>query len=92
MLLDVFHDVPSSEIPRERLEGDGVALTELLTLTGLAASRGEARRLIQGNGIALGNRRETDPRRAVRLDDAVEGSVLVLRRGARQYRLVRLVG
>ena len=92
VLLDVFHDVPSSEIPRERLEGEGVALTELLTLTGLAASRGEARRLIQGNGIALGNRRETDPRRAVRLDDAVEGSVLVLRRGARQYRLVRLAG
>ena len=91
-LLDVFHDVPSSEIPRERLEGDGVALTELLTLTGLAASRGEARRLIQGNGIALGNRRETDPRRAVRLEDAVDGSVVVLRRGARQWRLVRVVG
>ena len=91
-LLDVFHDVPSSEIPRERLEGDGVALTELLTLTGLATSRGEARRLIQGNGIALGSRRETDPRRAVRLEDAVDGSVVVLRRGSRQWRLVRLVG
>ena len=73
-LLDVFHDVPSSDMPRERLEGEGVALTEMLTLTGLAASRGEARRLIQGNGIALGSRRETDPRRAVRLGDAVDGS------------------
>ncbi len=91
-LLDVFHDVPSSDMPRERLEGEGVALTELLTLTGLAASRGEARRLIQGNGIALGSRRETDPRRAVRLEDAVDGSVVVLRRGARQWRLVRLRG
>ncbi len=91
-LLDVFHDVPSSEIPRERLEGDGVTLTELLTLTGLATSRGEARRLIQGNGIALGSRRESDPRRTVRLEDAVDGSVVVLRRGARQWRLVRLVG
>ena len=91
-LLDVFHDVPSSDIPRERLEGEGVPLTELLTLTGLAASRSEARRLIQGNGVALGDRRESDPRRAVRLEDAVEGSVVVLRRGARQYRLVRVRG
>ena len=91
-LLDVFHDVPSSDIPRQRLEGEGVPLTELLTLTGLASSRSEARRLIQGNGVALGDRRESDPRRAVRLEDAVDGSVVVLRRGARQYRLVRVRG
>ena len=91
-LLDVFHDVPSTDIPRQRLEGEGVPLTELLTLTGLASSRSEARRLIQGNGVALGDRRESDPRRAVRLEDAVEGSVVVVRRGARQYQLVRVRG
>ena len=91
-LLDVFHDVPSSDIARERLEGEGVHLTELLTLTGLAASRGEARRLIQGGGVALGSSRVSDARHRVRLEDAVEGSVVVLRRGARQWRLVRVAG
>ena len=91
-LLDIFQDVPSSTIPRERLEGEGVALQELLTLTGLASSRSEARRLIQGNGIAVGNRRVSDARHSVRLEDSIEGRVLILRRGARERRLVRLQG
>ncbi len=91
-LLDIFQDVPSSTIPRERLEGDGVALQELLTLTGLASSRSEARRLMQGNGITLGNQRVSDARHSVRLEDAIEGRVLILRRGARERRLVRLQG
>ena len=89
-LLDIFRDVPSSSLPRERLEGEGVALLELMTLTGLASSRGEARRLVQGGGVALSNQRVSDVRQNVTLEHAVDGRVLVLRRGAREYRLVRL--
>ena len=91
-LLDVFQDVPSISEPRQRFEGEGVPLQELVALSGLAPSRSEARRLIQGGGVAVGNRRVDDPRYAVRLEDAVEGRVIVLRRGARQRRLVRLEG
>ena len=91
-LLDVFQDVPSISTPRQRFEGEGVPLLELVALSGLAPSRSEARRLIQGGGVTVGNRRVDDPRHAVRLEDAVEGRVIVLRRGARQRRLVRLEG
>ena len=91
-LLDVFQDVPSTSLPRERLEGGGAPLQELVAMTGLAASRAEARRLIQGGGIALGGERVSDHRRAVRIEDAVEGRVIILRRGARQYRLIGLAG
>ena len=91
-LLDIFQDVPSSSLPRERLEGEGVALLELMTLTGLASSRAEARRRVQGGGVALSNQRVTDVRHNVTLEQAVDGRVLVLRRGAREYRLVRLEG
>jgi tyrosyl-tRNA synthetase len=91
-LLDIFQDVPSSSLPRERFEGDGVSLRDLVALAGLASSRGEARRLIQGGGIALSNRRVSDARYGVKLDHAVDGRVVVLRRGAREYRLVRLQG
>ncbi len=89
-LLDVFQDVPSISAPRQRFEGEGVPLQELVALAGLAPSRSEARRLILGGGVSVGNRRVDDPRYAVRLEDAVEGRVIVLRRGARQRRLVRL--
>ena len=91
-LMDIFHDVPSSSMSREGFEGDGVPLRELVVDTGLAGSRGEARRLLQGGGIALGNRRVSDAQQTVTLDDAIDGRVIVLRRGAREYRLVRLEG
>ena len=89
-LLDVFQDVPSSSLPRERLEGHGIGLQELAVMTGLASSRGEARRLIRGGGIAVGNRRVSDDRHSVRLEHSVDGKVIVIRRGAREFRLVRL--
>ena len=91
-LLDIFQDVPSSSLPRERLEGDGIGLQELAVMTGLASSRGEARRLIRGGGMAVGNRRVTDERHSVRIEHAVDGRVIVVRRGAREFRLVRLQG
>ena len=91
-LLDVFQDVPSSSVPRDLFEGDGVQLRDLVADVGLASSRGEARRLIQGGGISLNNRRVPDARQTVTLEHSVDGQVIVLRRGARQYRLVRLQG
>ncbi|MXX52941.1 MAG: tyrosine--tRNA ligase, partial [Dehalococcoidia bacterium] len=91
-LLDVFQDVPSSSVPRERFEGDGVQLRDLVAEVELASSRGEARRLIQGGGVSLNNRRVSDARQTVSLEHSVDGQVIVLRRGARQYRLVRLQG
>ena len=91
-LLDIFQDVPSSTMKREQFEGGGISLRDLVAEAGLASSRGEARRLIQGGGIALGNQRAADSKQNVTLDHSVEGRVIVLRRGARQYRLVRLQG
>ena len=91
-LLDIFQDVPSSSVPRDQFEGDGVQLRDLVAEVGLASSRGEARRLIQGGGVSLNNRRVSDARQSVALEHSVDGQVIVLRRGARQYRLVRLQG
>ena len=61
-------------------------------MTGLASSRGEARRLIRGGGMAVGNRRVTDERHSLSIEHAVDGQVIVVRRGAREFRLVRLQG
>ena len=91
-LLDIFQDVPSYSTPRERFEGEGVQLRDLVAESGLATSRGEARRLIQGGGIALNNQRVSDARQNVTLESSVDGRVIALRRGARQYRLIKLEG
>lgn len=89
---DVFADVPSSTVPRAELEGEGMALVELLARSGVATSKGDARRAVEGGGIYLNNRRVADVAHSVRLADAVEGRFLVLRKGKKSYHLVALAG
>ncbi len=89
---EIFHDVPSSTVAREDLSGEGLDLVELLAETSLAGSRGDARRSIEGGGIYVNNARVADTDRQVRLENAVEGRFLVLRKGKKNYHLVRLTG
>ncbi len=89
---DVFSDVPSATLPRASLEGEGMALVELLARAGLATSKGDARRAVEGGGIYLNNRRVADPAHTVRVGDTIEGRFLVLRKGKKSYHLVALQG
>jgi tyrosyl-tRNA synthetase len=91
-LLDVFADVPSTEVERARLEGEGVGVVDLLAEAGVAASKGEARRLIQGGGISLNGERVASIDQRVRAEDAIDGEVLLLRKGKKDNHVVRLVG
>jgi tyrosyl-tRNA synthetase len=90
-IADVFADVPSSEIGRSALEGEGTGLLDLLAQSGVASSRGDARRSVDGGGIYLNGMRVEDPQRRVRTEDAVEGRFLVLRKGKKSYHLVKVV-
>ncbi len=90
-VLDIFADVPSVEIARARLDGEGMPLADLLVASGLVPSKGEARRAVQGGGIYLNNRRVGEEKRAVTLADSIAGEVLVLRKGRKEYRLVKMM-
>jgi len=89
-LLDVFDDVPSSDMEASLFGGEGMGLLDLLTETGLTASRGEARRLVRSGGIFVNNRRMEDEQVRIGIDAAVEGRLLVLRKGKKNYRLVKI--
>jgi tyrosyl-tRNA synthetase len=90
-LLDIFSDVPSIELSKARLEGNGMPLLELLPAAGVVTSKGEARRSIQGGGIYLNNIRVSDPDKAVTELETVRGKFIVLRKGARNYFLVKVI-
>jgi tyrosyl-tRNA synthetase len=45
---------------------------------------------VQGGGVYLNNRRVGEEKRTVTLADSIAGEVLVLRKGKKEYRLVRL--
>jgi tyrosyl-tRNA synthetase len=87
-ILDIFASAPSIKINKSDFSNDGMPLVDLIVATGLAKSKGEARRTIEGGGINLQNIRETDVKRMVSVQDAIEGKALLLRTGQKEYRLV----
>jgi tyrosyl-tRNA synthetase len=89
-LLDVFSDAPSTEIARRRLDGEGLSLVDLLVETG-AGSKSQARSFIEQGGAYVNNHRETEVGRTLTADDLVAGRYLVVRRGKKDYHLVRFV-
>lgn len=91
-ILDIFADVPSTELEKSKLDGDGFTLGDALVVSGLAPSKGEAKRLVQGGGVCVNNRRVSDPRASILASDLIDGQVLVLRKGARHYHLIKIVG
>jgi tyrosyl-tRNA synthetase len=76
------------ELPYTQVE-PGIPLVDLLVRTGLAESKGAARKLVEGGGVYLHNERQTDPRKTVSADDSKwAGRVILLRAGKKNYHLV----
>ena len=90
-VLDIFSEVPSSDLPRASFEGDGLSIIDAVLTAGYAPSRGAARRLVEGGGIYANNRRVSDPQTRCDLSALLDGQYLVLRKGAREYHLLRVV-
>ena len=88
-LVEIFADVPSCEANRQSLAGEGWWIVEALRESGLSASSGEARRAITDGGVYVNNRRVTDVNRKLTADDLASETVMVLRKGKRNYALLR---
>jgi tyrosyl-tRNA synthetase len=75
-------DAPSSPVGPDELDGP-LLLTDALVRTGLASSKSDARRQLQGGGVYLNNRRQAEDRPIGR--DDVIGRFVILRRGKTQH-------
>ncbi|OYW30183.1 MAG: tyrosine--tRNA ligase [Caulobacter sp. 12-67-6] len=82
-------DLPTFEVPAADLKA-GIVLANLFADAGLAASRGEARRLAQGGGVKLNDKAEADANRVVTEADLVDG-VVKLAAGKKKIVLVKPV-
>lgn len=91
-IAEIFADVPTAEIANEQLDGEGLPLVDLLVMSELETSKGAARRAIDGGGIYLNNRRVNEQDKMVAIGDCLDGRYLVLRKGRKRYRLVRVLG
>jgi len=87
-LLEIFANVPSTELPRNKVEKRLVV--DVASEAGLCKSKGEARRLIESGGLYINNRRVCGIGAEVASSDIVDSRVLVLRSGKKTFHLVKI--
>ena len=83
-------DLPSVTVPAGELAA-GIPAFRLFALAGLAASNGEARRLIRGGGARVNDAALADEGAMIGAD-ALRGGAIKLSAGRKQHRLVRPAG
>ncbi len=85
----VSEDMPTTELTSKVVE-EGMDILTLLTETGLASSRSEARRLVQQGGISIGDEKVAAIDHQITLSQFAEGQMIV-RKGKKIYHRVTLV-
>ncbi|MCW5899452.1 MAG: tyrosine--tRNA ligase [Flavobacteriales bacterium] len=87
--LEVFEGVPQAEVTRDML-AKGITIVDLLSeVGGFLPSKGEARRALKENSIAV-NKEKVDEERVVDADDLMGGRFILLQRGKKNYFLVKV--
>lgn len=85
----IFEDVPAVTLEKSILDGEGVELLDMLALTPLFKSKGEARRSVQQNGVSINNIKSTGLEQKITCADLASETALVLRKGKKNYCVVK---
>jgi tyrosyl-tRNA synthetase len=86
-LLALVDDAPSGIWTRREL--GTLPLVDVLVASGLVSSKSDARRAISQGGIYVNNRREPEAERVIRTEDLLHDRYVFLRRGRRDYHVLR---
>lgn len=81
-------EMPVARLGRSDFSGESVWVVDLLILLGLAASKGEARRLIEGGGVAIDGEKVIDSDRELAFEE-VDNKVI--RKGRKTFIKVEIV-
>lgn len=88
---EIAGEVPNVEIPKEKLDGQGIPLVDALVLSKLSSSKGMARKDIEGGGIYINNVRETNINRTLNMVDSIFGKFILLRKGKKNYVIIKIL-
>jgi tyrosyl-tRNA synthetase len=89
LFADVVGEVPTMKLDRARLDGPGMPVIDAFVHAGLAASKGQARKDIEGGGGYVNNIRVTEATRTLSASDLLFGRYLLLRKGKRTYAVLQ---
>ncbi|MDG0867047.1 tyrosine--tRNA ligase [Candidatus Lucifugimonas marina] len=87
---DVLDGSSVTEVTKDQLSGEGLKFSELAVSAGAGKSGGDVKRTIDQGGMYLNGEQISDADRTVGIEDLVEGRLLVIRRGRKNYSLVKL--
>ena len=87
--LAVFADVPSFDLPKAELPVN--ILDFLAVKTNILPSKGEARKMVQGNGIAINKDKVTDINADVTESDIVNGHYILAQKGKKNYFIINII-
>lgn len=63
---------------------EGVRLIDLLVSTGICSSKREAREMLGNNAISINNARHTDENEVISRETAIDGKVMIIRKGKKK--------
>ena len=89
---EVIAEVPNVTLSKEILGQPAGALIDVLVAAQLCPSKGQARKDIQANGINVNNVRATDIALVLGAENLLFGKFVLLRKGKKNYALVRFEG
>ncbi len=86
--LQVFEGVEQYEVSREEME-QGIAPLDLLAeKTYIFPSKGEARKMIQANGLSMNKQKLTDPQTPITVQALINNRYILFQKGKKSYYLV----
>ena len=89
-LMSVFEGVPQHELSVAALEGGLDIVDALAEVTTIFPSKGEARKMVQGNGVAI-NKTKVTVDKQLTSEDVVAGNLILVQKGKKNYYLVRVI-
>jgi tyrosyl-tRNA synthetase len=90
MLESIFRDVPSTELPWKEVES-GIPIVDAMVQCEMTKGKSAARRLINGGGVYLNNKRVTDVEYVITKESLASAHTAVLRTGKKNYHLLKFV-
>ncbi len=87
MLLDIFEGVPQGALSKSEIEA-GADIIDVLVNSGFLPSKGEARRALQENSIAV-NKQKVTLETKVDASQLIHGELIILQRGKKNYFLLK---
>ena len=87
-ILDIFDGVPVFKVSKDKISG-GIAVLDLLAQdTTILPSKGEARKMVSANGIAINLEKYNDVNGVINIDFLINEKYMVVKKGKKDFSLI----